>query len=150
MLYWMQNFVKILLKFDKILTRFFFAEVGRISSPRRSRSRMRRRSSRTPKSPSRARAAPSPPIRRRGSFSAGSTPIFASKYSFCSIFQNLQENHLLASKFVKILQNFAELCTNLTFGGKFCKTLQFQIFLKFCRTFYRILQNLWILKNAEK
>ena len=49
-----------------------------------------------------------------GSFSAGSKPIFASKYAFCSIFQNLQENHLLASKFckfllknIKILQNFA-------------------------------------------
>ena len=42
----------------------------------------------------------------RGSFSAGSTPIFASKYAFCSIkfFQNLQENHLLASKFCKFLQ----------------------------------------------
>ena len=39
----------------------------------------------------------------RGSFSAGSTPIFASKYAFFSIFQNLQENHLLASKFSKFL-----------------------------------------------
>ena len=29
----------------------------------------------------------------RGSFSAGSTPIFASKYAFCSIFQNLQEEN---------------------------------------------------------
>ena len=37
----------------------------------------------------------------RRSFSAGSTPIVASKYAFCSIFQELQENHLLASKFAK-------------------------------------------------
>ena len=35
-----------------------------------------------------------------GSFSAGSTPISASKYAFWSIFQDLQENHLLANKFV--------------------------------------------------
>ena len=38
-----------------------------------------------------------------GSFSAGSKPIFASKAAFFSIFQNLQENHLLASKFWKFL-----------------------------------------------
>ena len=42
----------------------------------------------------------------RGSFSAGSTPIFASKYAFFRIFRDLQENHLLASKFCKFLQNF--------------------------------------------
>ena len=46
----------------------------------------------------------------RGSFSAGSTPIFASKYAIWSIFQDLQENHLLASKFVKILQRFSTFC----------------------------------------
>ena len=56
------------------------------------------------------RARPPPPSDHSfgGSFSAGSTPIFASKYAFCSIFQNLQENHLLASKFwknLKILKN---------------------------------------------
>ena len=34
-----------------------------------------------------------------GSFSAGSTPIFASKYSFCSIFRDLQ-NYL--AKFSKV------------------------------------------------
>ena len=39
----------------------------------------------------------------RGSFSAGSKPIFTSKYAFFSIFQNLQENHLLASNFCKFL-----------------------------------------------
>jgi len=38
-----------------------------------------------------------------GSFSAGSKPIFASKVAFFSIFQNLKENHLLASKFWKFL-----------------------------------------------
>ena len=50
-----------------------------------------------------------------GSFSAGSKPIFASKYAFFSIFQNLQEYHLLASKFCKILQKkivffFCKIC----------------------------------------
>ena len=39
----------------------------------------------------------------QGSFSAGSKPIFATKASFCSIFRDLPENHLLASKFCKIL-----------------------------------------------
>ena len=44
----------------------------------------------------------------RCSFSAGSTPICASKYAFSSIFQNVQENHLLASKFAQVLQNVSE------------------------------------------
>ena len=54
-----------------------------------------------------------------GSFSAGSKPIFASKAAFFSIFQNLQENHLLASKFRKFLpknwkflQNFRHFLAN--------------------------------------
>ena len=34
-----------------------------------------------------------------GLFSAVSTPIFASEYTFFSIFRNLHEDHLLASKF---------------------------------------------------
>ena len=51
-----------------------------------------------------------------GSFSAGSKPIFASKYAFCSVFQNLQENHLLASKFCKfLLKNCKILQKNLLF-----------------------------------
>ena len=47
------------------------------------------------------------------SFSAGSTPIFASKHKIFSIYQDLQGNHLLASKFAKILQNLSEFCTNV-------------------------------------
>ena len=54
-----------------------------------------------------------------GSFSAGSKPIFASKYAFCSIFQNLQENHLLASKFCKFLPKFCK--KKKTIFWKFCK-----------------------------
>ena len=61
----------------------------------------------------------------QGSFSAGSKQIFASKYAFLSIFRNLQENHLLASKFYKFL---LKICKNLqkflTFFGKFRKILQ--------------------------
>ena len=48
----------------------------------------------------------------RGSFSAGSTPLFASKFAFCSIFQDLQEYHLLANKFAnvcKISHNFVKI-----------------------------------------
>ena len=51
----------------------------------------------------------------RDSFSAGSTPIFASKYAFFSIFRDLQEYHLLASKFCKIF------CKNLQFFAEICK-----------------------------
>ena len=40
-----------------------------------------------------------------GSFSAGSTPIFASKYAFCSIFRDLQNYLAKFSKVFKILQN---------------------------------------------
>ena len=42
------------------------------------------------------------------SFSAVSAPIFASKYAFCSIFQNLQD--YLAHNF-EIRQNFADFAT---------------------------------------
>ena len=45
-----------------------------------------------------------------GSFSAVSTPIFASKYSFCSVFRNLQDCHtfapLEAQNLCKFLSNF--------------------------------------------
>ena len=78
----------------------------------------------------------------RGSFSAGSKPIFASKAAFFSIFQNLQENHHLASKFWKFLPknwknlqtfwhflaNFAKFCKNFRNPQKFSKILQ-----NFCR-----------------
>ena len=46
----------------------------------------------------------------RGSFSAGSTPIFASKHAFFSIFRDLQENLLLASKFCKIFAKIYKIC----------------------------------------
>ena len=49
-----------------------------------------------------------------GSFSAGSKPIFASKYAFFSIFQNLQENHLLASKCCKFLLKIVKDYKSLT------------------------------------
>ena len=71
----------------------------------------------------------------RGSFSAGSTPIFASKHAFCSIFRALQENHLLASKFAKWLQKFSEVCK------LFEKSLEnFWNFVKFANS-CEILQN---------
>ena len=38
------------------------------------------------------------PLTLEGSFSAVSKPIFASKYAFFSVFRDLHENHLLASK----------------------------------------------------
>ena len=70
-----------------------------------------------------------------GSFSAGSTPIFASKYAFCSIFQNLQENHLLASKFCKFLkkmQTFAKFdLFSVVKCQNFCKFLIF--FAEICK-----------------
>ena len=68
----------------------------------------------------------------QGSFSAGSTPIFASKYAFCSIFRDLQEYHLLASKFCKLLQkllqNFGQ---NLQTFSEFFKI--FKILPKFAK-----------------
>ena len=79
----------------------------------------------------------------QGSFSAGSTPIFATKASFCSIFRDLQENHLLASKFCKFLpKNFAKSCKIFNIFSKIkmkiCKILNFfqksaKKNVKFCR-----------------
>ena len=80
-----------------------------------------------------------------GSFSAGSTPIFASKYAFCSIFQDLQNYHLLAStfaefcKFPRTFQGFekkkftkiAKIASFLQNFAKFCKILQ--IFNRICK-----------------
>ena len=63
----------------------------------------------------------------RGSFSAGSTPIFASKYAFFRIFRDLQENHLLTSKFCKFLQNF---CKILQKKAKFSKRKRGNFFSK--------------------
>ena len=53
-----------------------------------------------------------------GSFSAGSTPIFASKYAFLKHFQNLQENHVLAGNFCKFLQVSASFCKFLQVSVK--------------------------------
>ena len=72
----------------------------------------------------------------RGSFSAVSTPIFASKYAFFCIFRDLQENHLLASKFCKIL-------------WKNCKILQhFAIFC--CRKLQNLLARRWFSCRSRK
>ena len=91
------------------------------------------RSARLEPSPGRPRHHPS----FRGSFSAGSTPIFASKYAFCSIFQYLQDNHLffffihlLVSKFAMFLQNFLEFQLNVAY---FYKILETKSFRKFCK-----------------
>ena len=66
-----------------------------------------------------------------GSFSAGSTPIFASKYALFSIFHDLQEHHLLASRFCKFPQSFPQ-----------------KFFLKFFRR--TTLQNLKNFGNCQK
>ena len=77
----------------------------------------------------------------QASFSAGSTPIFASKYAFFSIFRDLQEYHLLASKFCKFLQNFckkfAKILQNLQKFSEFFKILK--ILPNFCQNFAKIL-----------
>ena len=81
-----------------------------------------------------------------GSFSAGSKPIFASKVAFFSIFQNLQENHLLASKFCKFLpKSWKKLQKKEIFWqilANFAKCSDIRKFLvKFCGIFCRILHN---------
>ena len=56
-----------------------------------------------------------------GSFSAVSTPIFASKYSFCSVFRDLQDCHTFAPLeaqnlrkiFVKLFHIFAEISAKI-------------------------------------
>ena len=65
----------------------------------------------------------------RGSFSAGSTPMFASKHAFFSIFQNQHENHLLASKVCKCRQRFAKLYKISQKFARFCN-FQFSESLK--------------------
>ena len=42
-----------------------------------------------------------------GSFSVVSTPIFASKYSFCSVFRNLQDCHTFAPLEIQNLRKFS-------------------------------------------
>ena len=63
-----------------------------------------------------------------GPFSAVSTPIFASKYSFFSIFRDLQNDLIEFSKFCKIFGNFKENSENFHdfsgFSEFFCKISQ--------------------------
>ena len=98
-----------------------------------------------------------------GSFSAGSKPIFASKYACFNmlnvIFQNLQENHLLASKFGKFLPkiyrilqifwhflaNFAKFNLICQKSANLCKNLILQNFLQNFTEIYRFWK---MLKNA--
>ena len=61
-----------------------------------------------------------------GSFSAVSKPIFATKYSFCSIFRDLQDSQTFAPLQIQNLQNFCNFV--LEKFGKFSRFLQ--IFLK--------------------
>ena len=56
-----------------------------------------------------------------GSFSSVSKRNFASKYAFCSIFQNLQNYLADFWKFYKILQTFAKNCKILTNFPDLCK-----------------------------
>ena len=116
--------------------------LGRTSSG--SSSRTRRTKYRTP--PARARA----PIEAttqhsfRGSFLAGSRPIFASKYAFFSInFFKIYKKITFAQQILEIsakkLEKFAKI---LTFFGKFWKFLQnFQKSAKNCNIFLNCLQN---------
>ena len=85
-----------------------------------------------------ARGAGNPNHSFRGSFSAVSTPILATKYAFFSIFRDLQNDLadfakfcFLFAKFSEILQksgNFTEILQNLQ---KISKILQ--NFAKFCK-----------------
>ena len=116
----MQNFVKIFLKFDNILKGKFQQGSGP-RWPARATGRRRARAS-APRSPSR-RPFWRKPLRQsgfrsrhshsfRGSFSAGSSPIFASRYAFFSTFQDITENQLLASKFANKFANFIRILQN--------------------------------------
>ena len=58
-----------------------------------------------------------------GSFSAVSKPNFASKYLFCSIFQDLHNEHAFAPPTTKNLQTFAQVCKFLMTFPDFRKIL---------------------------
>ena len=58
-----------------------------------------------------------------GSFSAVSKPNFASEYSFCSIFQDLHNEHAFAPPTTQNLQNFAQFCKILMTFPDFLKIL---------------------------
>ena len=63
------------------------------------------------------------------SFSAVSAPIFARKYEFCSIFQNLQD---YVAAIFEIWQTFADLATFLKFFGDKAKKFRKLTKLDFC------------------
>ena len=58
-----------------------------------------------------------------GSFSAVSKPNFASKYSFCSIFQDLHNEHAFAPPTAQNLRTFAQFCKFLMTFPDFLKIL---------------------------
>ena len=128
---WTQKIVKILLKFDNIIA------ISTASPQARAAVRT-----------ADLRAGSQPRCREphhhsfRSSFSAGSTPIFASKYAFCSIFQNLQEYHLLASKFKKCRQIFCKISQNVARTLRTYWKLKKANIPKLFRTLYRIFQTL--------
>ena len=70
-----------------------------------------------------------------GSFSAVSTPIFASKYSFCSVFRDLQDCHTFAPLEAQNLRKF--LSNFFIFLLKFQQKSQFffAISVEFCTNF---------------
>ena len=86
----------------------------------------------------------------RGSFSAVSKPNFATKYSFCSIFRDLQDWHPFAplqtqffcKKSSTILRNWMLNWTIIQ--SNFSSKLLFlsQILMKFCRNFANVLKNI--------
>ena len=51
----------------------------------------------------------------KGSFSAVSKPIFATKYSFCSIFRDLQDYHSFAPLQIQYFSNFSSEGCNIIF-----------------------------------
>ena len=77
----------------------------------------------------------------RGSFSAVSTPILTIKYSFCRIFQNLENKLTEFSKFLKIFVKFRRILQNL---------IDFSGFCKICKIWGKKLQNFAIFCNFIK
>ena len=74
----------------------------------------------------------------RREFSAGSTSNFASKYAFCSLFQDLQENHHLAYRFCSFLRFFCKMSASSFFRQCFEEVLHnFQYY--FLQTFPKVL-----------
>ena len=67
-----------------------------------------------------------------GSFSAVSTPSFATKYSFCSVFQDLQNELAEFATCLQFFSNFANSAKLLVKFSDFCKIfLDFRFFSEF-------------------